>query len=200
MPAPVFVHCVYAQTAFLCAPHIFLHNAHAFLCAQHFLFVSHSQAKKFAISIRAPFFVRSVFYSRTFLCAQRFLFASHSGKVAIFIRGPFFVRRVLFFLGLPNEQKTKNQPKNISMVVLYISPPLCIGENNNSFKKTLCLMNNCPQDLFLSFFLSSLSRTNSFLFRLWFIKRTIFQEPVLGHKVFGKCCLISKHLVTVFKL
>jgi len=66
-----------------------LHNAHAFLCAQRFLFASHSE--KLAISILAPFFVRSVFP-----------FASHSEKLVISIRVPFFVRRVLFFLGLPN--------------------------------------------------------------------------------------------------
>ena len=28
--------------------------------------------------------------------------------------------------------------------------PLCMGESDNSFKKTLCLINKCPQDLLLS--------------------------------------------------
>ena len=56
------------------------------------LFASHSE--KLAISIRAPFFERSVFCSRAFLCAQRFLIASHSEMLAISIRAPFFVRRV----------------------------------------------------------------------------------------------------------
>jgi len=45
-----------------------------------------------AISIRAPFFERSVFYSRAILKSSRFIFASHSEKLAISIRAPFFVR------------------------------------------------------------------------------------------------------------
>ena len=50
---------------------------------QRFLFASHSE--KFAISIRAPFFVRSVI-----------LLASHSEKLAISIRAPFFERSVFY--------------------------------------------------------------------------------------------------------
>jgi len=32
-----------------------------------------------------------------------------------------------------------------------------IYKSDNSYKQTLCLMNNCPQDLLASFFLSSLT-------------------------------------------
>jgi hypothetical protein len=53
-PAPFFVRIVF--------------YSRAFLCAQRFVFASHSE--KLAISICAPFFVRIVFSSRAFsLCA-----------------------------------------------------------------------------------------------------------------------------------
>jgi len=48
----------------------------------------------------------------------------------------------------------------------------------------------------------SVSRTNSLVYApptLWF-RRTIFLGPTKSHKVFGKCRLISKLLVAVFKL
>jgi len=51
------------------------------------LFASHPE--KLAISIRAPFLERSVFYLRAFLCTQHLLFASRSEKLAISIRAPF---------------------------------------------------------------------------------------------------------------
>ena len=77
-----------------------------FLCAQRVLFASHIE--KLAISVRAPFFERSVFYSRDnlktrdlysriFLCAQRVLFASHSEKLAISVRAPQFFERSVFY-------------------------------------------------------------------------------------------------------
>jgi len=55
-----------------------------------FLFASHSE--KLTISVRTPFFERSVFYSRAILKSSRFIFASHSEKLTISIRAPFFVR------------------------------------------------------------------------------------------------------------
>ena len=56
-------------------------------CAQSFIIARYSE--KLAMSIRAPFFERSIFYLRAFLCAQHFLFVSHSEKLAISIRAPF---------------------------------------------------------------------------------------------------------------
>ena len=66
----------------------------------------------------------------------------------------------------------------------------CVCVSDNSFKKTLCLINNCRQDLLLSS--SFFPPEPTLWFRLWFVNRTIFLEPVLGHKIFGKCRLISK--------
>ena len=94
-------------------------------------------------SSRSPFarifFERSVLYSRAFLCAQHFLFASHSEKLTISIRAPFWKALRLSFFGFAQW--------NISIVVIYISLPLCQGESDISFKKTFCLMNIRPQDL-----------------------------------------------------
>jgi len=63
-----------------------------FLCAQRFLFASHSE--KLAISIRAPLFVRSVvlLVSHSEKLAISLIFASHSEKLAISIRAPFFAK------------------------------------------------------------------------------------------------------------
>jgi len=92
------------------------------------LFASHSE--KLAISIRARFFERSVFfYLRAILKCSQFLFASHSEKRCVFF----------FFWGFAQW--------NMSIVVLYISLPMCMGESDISFKKTFCLMNIRPHDL-----------------------------------------------------
>jgi len=63
---------------------------------QRFLLASHSE--KLAISIRAPFFVRSVILlaSHSEKLAISLLFASHSEKLAISIRAPFFERSVFY--------------------------------------------------------------------------------------------------------
>jgi len=79
-------------------------------------------------SIYAPFFVRSISYSQAILKSSQSLFARHSEKHCVF-----------FFFGFAQW--------NMSLVVLYISLPLCMGENNSWFKKTFCLMNIHPQDL-----------------------------------------------------
>jgi len=140
----------------------------AFPCAQRLLFAR-------------CFFVHSVFYSRAILQSSRFLFARLSLCAAFsYSRAILKSSRSLFarlslcsafcFCGVAQW--------NISIVVLYISMPLCMGESDNSFKKTLCLMNICPQDLLLSHELT-----------LWF-RRTIFLRPQIAtncHKLFGKC-------------
>jgi len=112
-----------------------------FLCAQRVLFASHSE--KLVISTRAPFFVRSVILlaSHSKKLAIFLLFASHSEKLAISVRTPCWKAPRLVFFGFAQW--------NISIVVLYISLPLCMGESDISFKKTFCLMNIRPQD-FLS--------------------------------------------------
>ena len=56
-------------------------------CAQRFLFARHSE--KLAISICAPFFERSVFYSRDILKSPRSLFARLPLCAAFSIREPF---------------------------------------------------------------------------------------------------------------
>jgi len=70
----------------------------AILKSSRFLFASHSE--KLAISIRAPFFERSVVLlaSRSEKLAISLLFASQSEKITIFIRAPFFERSVFFLL------------------------------------------------------------------------------------------------------
>jgi len=60
--APFFVRCVYARSVFLCAPRMCLHNARALLCAQHFLFASHSE--KLTIFICAVVNCSSTFWCR----------------------------------------------------------------------------------------------------------------------------------------
>jgi len=75
--------------------------------------------------------MRSGYYSRAFYRLQRLQFGSHSEKLAISIRAPFFVRRVLFFL--------ENAQWNKSIAVLDMYLPFCMGESDNSFKKTFCL-------------------------------------------------------------
>ena len=57
---------------------------HLFLCAQRFLVASHSE--KLAISIRVPWFERSIFYSRTILKSSRSLFARLPLCAAFYIR------------------------------------------------------------------------------------------------------------------
>ena len=42
-------------------------------------------------------------------------------------------------------------------IYTYMYIHILVTSSDNSFKKTLYLMNNCPQDLLLSFFLSSLT-------------------------------------------
>ena len=59
-----------------------------FLGAQHFLFASHSE--KLAIFIRAPFFERSVFYSRDNLKRSRFFI-----RVSSFVRSVFYSQVML---------------------------------------------------------------------------------------------------------
>jgi hypothetical protein len=117
-------------------------------CAQRFLFASHSE--KLAISIRRPFFERSVFYSRDILKSSRSLFARLPLCAAFSVREPFWKARDLYlhaFLWALRLVFFGCVQWIISIVVLYISLSLCMGEKIFRFKKTFCLMNVWPQDL-----------------------------------------------------
>jgi len=101
---------------------------------------------KLAISIRAIFFERSVFwslfarlplwaafsiresfwktrnlYSRALLCAQCFLFASHVANLAISIRAPFFQRSAFY------------SRDNLNTLDLYSRAGVCICKFDNEF-------------------------------------------------------------------
>ena len=77
---------------------LYFSYSRAILTSSRFLLTSHSE--KLAISIRAPFFVRSVIlsvsHSEKLAISEALLFASHSEKLAISIRVPFFERSVFY--------------------------------------------------------------------------------------------------------
>jgi len=113
----------------------------AFLGAQHFLSASHSEI--LVISIRAPFFERSIFYLRAILKSSRTLFARLVLCPAFSIRETFWKTRDLClraFLWAPRlvffgcHQCVQ---WNILIVVLYTSLPLCMGESDVSFQEDL---------------------------------------------------------------
>jgi len=63
------------------------------------------------------------------------------------------------------------------------SPIILIGSTDILFKKTVCLMNICPQDL--------LSHEQTLLFsyhQLFWFRRTIFLSPQTATKSLNKCC------------
>ena len=69
---------------------------------------------------------------------------------------------------------------------------MCMGQSDNSFKKTLCLMNIYPQDL--------LSHEPILWFRLWFINRTIFLGHKLPQSLWKMPFDLEVHLEAVYKL
>ena len=158
----------------------------AFLCAQHLLFAR-------------LFFVRSVFYSRTILKSSRFLFArlslctafssSYSWSILKSSRSLFAhlsesLCAAFCFSGFAQW--------NVSTVVLYIALPLCMGESDNSFKKTLCLMNIRLQDLLLSHEPTP-----------WLRRHQLFAPSFQDYKLpqtLWKVLLVKVHLVTVYKM
>ena len=97
-----------------------------------------------ASSICAPFVARSVFYSRAFSLCAAFSYPQAILKSSRSLFARLSLCLVFCFFGFAQW--------NIWIVFLYISLPLCMGESDNSFKKTLCLMTRtiCPQDLLLS--------------------------------------------------
>ena len=142
----------------------------------------------------APFFVRSIF-----------IFASHSKNLAISfvrlslcaassIREPFWTSRNFysraflcaarfFFFGVcPIEQNHQN-------AIVHGGEPW--GRAIMRSRRPCVSWIVAPKTFCLSFFFF-FSHEPTLCFRLWFINRTIFLEPVLGHKVFWKCRLISK--------
>jgi len=181
-------------------------------------FSIHETIWKLAISIRASSFVRSVFYSRVMLkssqslCARLSLSAVFSiretiGTLAISIRASSFVRSVFYSRAI---LKTRDLYScafvwalclvflvcvqwNISIVVLYISLSLCMGENNGSFQEDLLSYEHLTPR-------PSVSRTNSLVWEpptLWF-RGTILLTHKVPHKI--PQTLLNKESQTLLKV